>query len=132
MHEAEDITNYCHLAQLCYVFGMCSIKGCCGQSVAHGLCQKHYMRLRRCGDPNRVGKRGPKRPQWQQGFRAMFPNYSPRTQARQITAFKLLSALGSEAHNPAVAQATRPNGSLNVSKLLNIAIMMRTFVDEEN
>ena len=131
MHEAEDITNYCHLAQLCYVFGMCSIKTCCGQSVAHGLCQKHYMRLRRCGDPNRVGKRGPSGRNGSKGF-AHVPKLQPAHPGAPITAFKLLSALGSEAHNAAVAQATRPNGSLNVSKLLNIAIMMRTFVDEEN
>jgi hypothetical protein len=30
----------------------CTIPGCSKRAVAHGLCAKHYMRLRRRGDPN--------------------------------------------------------------------------------
>jgi hypothetical protein len=30
----------------------CSVPGCRGEAVAQGLCAKHYMRLRRRGDPN--------------------------------------------------------------------------------
>jgi hypothetical protein len=106
---------------------MCDIKGCYGKLVAHGLCQKHYMRLRRYGDPNRVNKRGPKRPEWEQQLRAFLEQgseRSPSTLARQVKAFKLLAAFGAEAQEAGVRHASRPNGSLNVSKLLNFAIMM--------
>ena len=30
----------------------CTIPGCPNEATAHGLCAKHYMRLRRHGDPN--------------------------------------------------------------------------------
>ena len=109
---------------------MCKIKDCDGKSVAHGLCQKHYMRLRRTGDPERVGRRGPKLPEWEQGYRALFPEVSPRTLARLLQAFKLLRTLDPETHKWAVEVASRPNGSLNVSKLLHIATVL-TLGDED-
>ena len=130
----KHITNPCHLAQFCYVFRMCRIKGCYGKSVAHGLCQKHYMRLRRTGDPNRIGKPGPKLPEWRKALREMFQDIqSPRTHARYIEAFKLLQAFDPETRKAAIEQAGRPNGTLNVSKLLNIAMRMtlRKLTEEE-
>ena len=33
---------------------LCSIEGCDKPSKSRGLCQTHYMRLRRTGDPNKV------------------------------------------------------------------------------
>jgi hypothetical protein len=36
----------------------CSIPGCGGAATAHGLCPKHYMRVRRRGDAASVGKPG--------------------------------------------------------------------------
>jgi hypothetical protein len=35
---------------------ICKIDGCEGVITAKGLCQKHYMRLGRTDDPNRVQK----------------------------------------------------------------------------
>src|SRR6516225_3162329 len=37
---------------------MCTIAGCRTQPIAKGLCAKHYMRQRRTGDPNQIGKAG--------------------------------------------------------------------------
>ena|SRR5215471_3340538 len=44
---------------------MCKISGCRTPAIAQGLCAKHYMRLRRTGDPTAKRKPGPKpkRPQ---------------------------------------------------------------------
>jgi|SRR6516164_4443859 len=103
---------------------MCRIKGCYGKPVADGLCAMHYMRVRRHGGPHEVRKRGPK-PSWRADLRAMLPpEYSPRTKARYIRAFKLLSVCGHAAHEEAIKAAVRPNGSLNVSKLLAMAEAM--------
>ena len=37
---------------------LCSIPGCGGESRAKGFCWKHYMRLRRTGDPTKTLKPG--------------------------------------------------------------------------
>jgi len=103
---------------------MCRIKGCYGKPVADGLCAMHYMRVRRHGGPHEVRKRGPK-PSWRADLRAMLPpEQSPRTKARYIRAFKLLAGRGEEVWMKAVEAAARPNGSLNVSKLLAMAEAM--------
>ena len=88
------------------------------------------MRLRRHGDPEQVDKRGPRLPEWRQGYGAIFKNseQSPRTLARRLQAFKLLSVFDAETNKWAVEQATRPNGSLNAAKLLHIAMVL---TDEE-
>jgi hypothetical protein len=39
---------------------MCTIAGCDGKAVSNGLCAKHYMRLRRTGDPNVTRRPGVK------------------------------------------------------------------------
>jgi hypothetical protein len=36
----------------------CSFPDCHAKALAKGLCAKHYMRLRRRGDPAKVGRRG--------------------------------------------------------------------------
>jgi hypothetical protein len=37
---------------------VCQVDGCDGKPVAKGLCAKHYMRARRQGSPDKVGKPG--------------------------------------------------------------------------
>jgi hypothetical protein len=100
---------------------MCEIDGCDGEPVAKGLCAKHYMRLRRAGDPSRVRKPGPKRSL----MRSVLPaEWSPRAQARFAQAMRMLEDAGGGAEKQqAVKTASRPNGSVNVSKLLRIAVL---------
>jgi hypothetical protein len=102
---------------------MCKIEGCDDKSVAHGLCQKHYMRLRRHGDANKVGKPGVKVAEWQQRLLAEHAHdgRSPRTLARLVKAFELLAELDVEQRHAVLALAARPNGSVNVSALLDFA-----------
>jgi hypothetical protein len=104
---------------------MCKIKGCEGKAIAKGLCAKHYMRARRTGDPKQVGKPGrPPDPiigMWRDQMCEF--GWSPRTMARYVEAMALLRDMDMETKRAAVKAATRPNGSMNVSKLLDIAIM---------
>jgi hypothetical protein len=101
---------------------MCKIDGCGRASVAKDLCGKHYMRLRRTGDANRVRKSGPKRSE--SLTRSLLREWSPRTRARFDRALRmLLSAGGREEAEQAIKLSTRPNGSVNVSKLLGMAAM---------
>jgi hypothetical protein len=107
---------------------MCSIDGCAAKAVAKGLCAKHYMRQRRHGDPGKVCKAG--RPRSELSTRAewVFPNASLSTRGRWKAAMKLLS--GDPEAGEVVRRATRPNGSVNVSRLLEMAIV-RYFTKEE-
>jgi hypothetical protein len=92
---------------------MCTIDSCDGKPVAKGLCAKHYMRRRRAGDPARVRKPG----------RKPSPvNKALPTRARFNAALKLLHAAGKDA-KPVIQRASRPNGSMNVSRLLEMAAM---------
>jgi hypothetical protein len=56
--------------------------------------------------------------------RSLFPESSARTQARHILTLKLdqmLKVIGAEGGiEQAIAAATRPNGSLNVAKMLRL------------
>jgi len=94
---------------------MCDVKDCPNNSVAKGLCAKHYMRARRNGDPNKVRKRGPTsdRP------RAV----SARTWTRFKRAGLLFELMGypSEDFVRAMDKTKRRNGSFNVSELLRWA-----------
>jgi hypothetical protein len=96
---------------------MCRIDGCDREPTAKGLCAKHYMRLRRAGDPNHVRKSGPKPSE----NRSLL---TPRARARFAQAMRTLEDAGGGAEEKlqAIRAARRPNGSLNVSKLLGIAI----------
>jgi hypothetical protein len=73
---------------------MCVIDDCGGKPVAKGLCAKHYARLRRGGDPQRLRKPGRKTPQDTALNRKFFPEWSPRTQARYTLAMRLLIRMG--------------------------------------
>jgi hypothetical protein len=98
---------------------MCTIDGCEGKPFAKGLCSKHYMRLRRAGDPNVTRKPGPKpveykrvlepeemefegvklniEPEWTKPVRDYwkdaFPHWSPRTRERFLQALRLIEAM---------------------------------------
>jgi hypothetical protein len=98
---------------------MCRIKGCKAKPVAKRLCAKHYMRFRRTGDANQTRKAGRKRSEYLSHWRKHFPEYSPRTVARLVEAMRLLPS-GTKGKR-LIKAATRPNGSLNVKKLLRMA-----------
>jgi hypothetical protein len=69
--------------------GECSVPGCTSAARSKGLCSKHYMRTRRHGDPNIIGKGGrPPNPDLAR-IREKFPDLSGRTQARYARALKI-------------------------------------------
>jgi hypothetical protein len=101
---------------------MCSIDGCDAKAVAKGLCAKHYARQRPNGDPEKVRKAGRHRSEWSAWVEDQFREWSPRTRARYKTATRLLGKLGDQERKEAVRLATRPNGSVNVSQMLDMAM----------
>jgi hypothetical protein len=114
---------------------MCSIEGCDGKAIAKGLCAKHYMRLRRTGDPGSERKRG--RPRDQDEMlamtRTMFKEFSPRTIARHVRASRLLFAvLDGKTHEEIIKSCIRPSGSFNFSKLLRLAELLYEAAHEDN
>lgn len=99
---------------------MCVIEGCESKPMAKGLCAKHYMRQRRTGDVTRVRKAGRKRSQLLKGFE----DWSPLTKQRFAEAVRMLrEACDNDEKAESIKAATRPNGTLSVSKLLRIASM---------
>jgi hypothetical protein len=98
---------------------MCSIDGCEGKAIARGLCPKHYARQRRNGDPATVCKAGRPRSNSVASIEATFPEWSPRTRARYKRACLLLAR--TPQLREVIERATRPNGSINVSRLLEMA-----------
>jgi hypothetical protein len=68
----------------------CTIEGCGGEAVAKGLCAKHYMRLRRAGSADTVGKAGRPPNKWRAEVLAderragagYLQRMSPRTRAK--------------------------------------------------
>jgi hypothetical protein len=65
-------------------------------------------------------------------MREMFSEMSPRTFARYMQAFALLNTYcDKEVVQAAIKAAGRPNGSLNVSKLLAIAIAYAREAEDE-
>ncbi|SHG24755.1 hypothetical protein [Bradyrhizobium erythrophlei] len=113
---------------------MCKIKGCEANAVGKGLCAKHYMRARRHGSTKVVNKRGPKGPRGGDGIffepgdkdnlkshlLAHRIRMSPRTFERYWTANKIMlwSRMTEKQMLRTIKDAQRPNGSLNVSKLV--------------
>ena len=75
------------------------------------------------GDANRVGKPGPKRSE--SVTRSLFGEWSPSTRARFDDAMRMPLSAGcsQEQVEQAIKAASRPNGSMNVSKLLDMAAM---------
>ncbi|OBI53596.1 hypothetical protein [Mycobacterium sp. E787] len=102
----------------------CSVDSCQRQVKAKGLCEKHYRRMRRTGDPNQVRKPGPAPDPYRAQVRGL--QYSDfgceRTMQTYVAAMAMLGAFADhDAFAAALAAATRPNGSLNVSKLRRLA-----------
>jgi hypothetical protein len=102
---------------------MCSIEGCDGKTALKGLCAKHYMRVRRTGDPSKTWLPGPPRKAGLTAFlRSQFSDLSPNTQNRHIRAYKVLAAFGGqEALEAAILKASRANGPVNVAAMLRQA-----------
>ena|SRR5712671_5876659 len=116
---------------------MCKIKRCDADATAKGLCAKHYMRARRHGSAKVVNKRGRKpgsisgsifttedKEQLKAHLLAHGNKWSSRTFERYWLANKLLAASVSGGEKKMIAvvkSASRPNGSVNVSKLVRIA-----------
>jgi hypothetical protein len=103
----------------------CNVHGCNQPPVAKGYCAKHYMRVRRQGDPNKLGEAG--RPYQGHSSLALLVysidcNLSERTQRRLFLAYDLLMAVGGyAAWDKALVLASRDNGNVNYAKLLRIA-----------
>jgi hypothetical protein len=110
---------------------MCMMEGCEGKVIAKGLCAKHYMRQRRTGDASQTRKRGPRPSPWLEYLRDLLPEYSPRTRARYAQAMSWLSPHGQEAMKSAIDAATRPNGTVNVTRLIEIAAYKRAGFEKE-
>lgn len=98
----------------------CSIDGCDDPVKAHGLCAKHYMRLRRNGDARAVKPPGPQASEHRRAMRYTLREMSDRTFARYLKSVKMIRACGGDAKQ-AVSECARPNGSINVSKLERLA-----------
>jgi hypothetical protein len=96
---------------------MCSIAGCEHKTLAHGLCAMHYARVRRFGDPETTVKAGRKTSPVYAYWRSVHPGWSERTLGTFVRAVRLLGDRAPEA----IAAATRPNGTVNVSRMLRIA-----------
>jgi hypothetical protein len=104
---------------------MCKIEGCPDKPIAKGLCAKHYMRERRTGDAKQTRKPGRKPDAYVALLRGIVGEDfgSPSTFARYTAAMKMLRVVDIKTRQAAVTAASRPNGTLNVSKLLGIASM---------
>ena len=105
----------------------CSIEGCSSPAKAKGLCSKHYMRTCRHGDPNMVKPPGALRHANKAAVRKiMGPEWSTRTFDRFWRANGILGWLavnaGEDARERVYKAATRPNGTINVTKLHALAV----------
>ena len=114
---------------------MCVFESCDRKPVAKGLCAKHYMRLRRAGNPNTVGKSGRKKSRERTAFEAsgirVGVDMSLRTFARFKQAMEMLQIAGCDI-KPCIAAALRPNGTLNVSRLLEIGFIQLQIHSRQN
>jgi hypothetical protein len=101
---------------------ICTIEGCQAHAAVKGLCSRHYMRIRRHGDPSVVKSAGAPRNEplnaWKANLREMVDAQpmSARTFEHYCSTWKKLRRLDFEDINEVLNEATRLNGSLNVSK----------------
>jgi hypothetical protein len=94
----------------------CTIEGCKRPHKARGLCVTHYRRLQRNGNPDGVRKGGRPEDVYLQIVRMILPDWSPRTQARYVRAWKMADAAGRDIKE-LIQKVTRRNGSINVREL---------------
>jgi hypothetical protein len=124
----------------------CTIEGCEAHATVKGLCSKHYMRVRRHGDPNVVKPAGAPRSEAKAILREMVgPSVPTRTFDRYSSSTLKLARLlgGIDVDTKAVggidvdtitkvtAEAIRPNGSLNVNKFAGFADNIARVVEKE-
>ncbi|OBB76806.1 hypothetical protein [Mycobacterium sp. 852014-52144_SCH5372336] len=111
----------------------CSITGCAKPHKARGLCAVHYARHRRHGDSHTVKRPGRPRDPGRAAIEAVLGEDfgSRRTIERYHRANNILNALAAhglvtaaeaaELRRRAIELGTRPNGTLNVSRVLEYA-----------
>jgi hypothetical protein len=124
----------------------CTIAGCEAHATVKGLCARHYMRIRRHGDPNTVKPAGAPRKESKAILREMVgPSVPTRTFDRYHSAIWKLGRLlgGIDVDTKAVggidvdtitkvtAEAIRPNGSINVNRFAGFADRIALVVDKE-
>ena len=96
----------------------CTFSGCKAKAVGKGLCAKHYMRLRRHGDPGKVNARG--RLDGDAAARKMMSELSDRSYARFQRGLGLLRLFELDVA-PVIAKCTRLNGSMNLAMFERLA-----------
>lgn len=103
----------------------CSVDGCSRPRKTLQLCEMHYVRQRRAGSPHATGRPGPAPDPYREFCRQLFSDWSDRTFSRYFATCQLLSEMGGpDLRAWATARATRANGSINLSKLENIALIL--------
>jgi hypothetical protein len=105
----------------------CTIDGCKAKPVSGGLCAKHYTRQRRHGSTDTVKKRGPRPDEFKAKIKTLMMNgseWSQRTFERYWQAYKMLAESGASEDERRQLRAARPDGSVNVSKLVRGAEML--------
>lgn len=96
---------------------MPTCSACDQPARAKGLCVKHYNRLRRHGNPNIRKKPGKSNPDLDL-TRGLMTEWSPSNQRKFARAFRLCADHLDEGDwEQLIKLSTRPNGSINVSKL---------------
>lgn len=96
----------------------CTFPDCQAKAVAKGLCAKHYMRLRRHGDPAKVNARG--RRDGDAAARQLMSEVSDRSYARFLRGLRLLRLFEFDVA-PVIAKCTRPNRSVNWARFEQLA-----------
>ena len=101
----------------------CSVSDCGIPARASGLCHKHYMRIRRHGDPGITKRPGGRYDSTTAIMLEPFREQSPRSRSRFARAIHLAGLMRDyfnveDALEGAIRHATRKDGSLNFTRLL--------------
>ena len=98
----------------------CVVDGCRRKSKACGLCLMHYRRQQRHGDTDRRTAGRKVIDAKTEIVERLFTDWSPRTRERYTRAWRLLELAGLRIED-VIPKVTRPNGTLSVQRLLEIA-----------